>query len=109
MRRVSQERTAMDKVLATIVACLIVGLCGLRLDAQTPTLLTATGAPLTTVTTPSAPVYLLPDASRQPLIVAARDSRLRVLGRTEGWVNVEFQDPQLGRRVGYIESKHIGA
>lgn len=51
------------------------------------------------------PVYLLPDTSRQPLMVAKAGSSVRVLGTEGAWVNVQFQDGQYGRRVGYVESR----
>jgi opacity protein-like surface antigen len=54
-----------------------------------------------------APIFLMPDASRTPLRVAAAGTNLEVLGTENGWLNVRFQDPQLGPRVGYIETKAV--
>lgn len=60
-----------------------------------------------TVTT-AAPIFLLPDASRVPLRTAAPNTRLRVLEETpDGWVKVEFRDPQFGMRIGFVEARHL--
>lgn len=60
-----------------------------------------------TVTT-AGPIYLLPDADRIPLRTAAPNTRLRVLEEApDGWVKVEFRDPQFGVRTGYIEARHL--
>jgi hypothetical protein len=60
------------------------------------------------VVSTAAPIFLLPDARRPPLRTAAANTRLRVLEeREDGWVRVEFQDPQLGVRTGYIEARFI--
>lgn len=55
----------------------------------------------------AAPIFLLPDASRAPLRVAKEGSALRLIERTGDWCNVEFQDPDYGRRVGYIQAKFV--
>jgi hypothetical protein len=56
----------------------------------------------------AAPIYVYPDSARTPLRTAAADTRLRVVEeRADGWVRVEFQDPQYGRRVGYVESRFL--
>ena len=60
--------------------------------------------------TPSrlAPIFLMPDARRTPLRTAAPDTRLRVLEEgPDGWVKVEFRDPQFGTRIGFNEARHI--
>jgi hypothetical protein len=54
-----------------------------------------------------APIFLTPDASRTPLRVAALGTSLEVLGTENGWLNVRFQDPVHGARVGYIEAKAV--
>jgi hypothetical protein len=60
------------------------------------------------VVTTTAPIYIYPDATRSPLRTAAVNTRLRVLEEEkDGWIRVEFQDPQFGRRVGYIEAKNV--
>jgi hypothetical protein len=56
----------------------------------------------------AAPIFLLPDTTRVPLRTAAPNTRLRVIEEgPEGWVKVEFQDPQFGPRTGYIQATHI--
>jgi hypothetical protein len=57
--------------------------------------------------TESAPIYLLPDANRQPLRVANEGTTLRVLEVKDEWVQVEFADPQLGRRQGYVQARFV--
>ena len=60
-----------------------------------------------TVTT-AAPIYLLPDSARIPLRTAAVNTRLRVLEEgPEGWLKVEFRDPQFGMRLGYVEARFV--
>jgi len=55
-----------------------------------------------------APIFLMPDARRTPLRTAAPNTRLRVLEEgPDGWVKVEFRDPQFGTRIGFIEARHI--
>src|SRR5262245_34259048 len=60
------------------------------------------------IVTTAAPIFVLPDVNRVPLRTAAVNSRLRVLEeKPEGWVRVEFQDPQFGKRIGFIERRHV--
>ena len=66
----------------------------------------ATGR-LTAITATSAPVFVLPDATRTPLRVLVPGTRLRVLREQGDWLRVEFEDPRWGRRVGYIERKNV--
>ena len=57
--------------------------------------------------TVATPIFLYPDRNRTPLRVA--DAGLAVvIVKTEGdWYLVEFQDPQYGRRQGYIERRFV--
>jgi hypothetical protein len=55
----------------------------------------------------TAPVYLLPNAARVALRELAAGTSVRVLGRTGDWIRVEFNDPQFGPRVGYVESRFV--
>jgi hypothetical protein len=57
------------------------------------------------VTIEAAPIFLLPDATRTPLILAKDGSVITVLEIDKDWLHVEFQDPQFGTRTGYIQSK----
>jgi hypothetical protein len=59
-----------------------------------------------TVTT-AAPIFLTPDASRIPLRVAKEGTTLYLLASEGEWTHVEFNDPEFGRRVGYIETRYI--
>jgi len=58
----------------------------------------------------AAPIYVQPDATRQPLRVAKEGSMLRVVqsdAQFADWTCVEFADPQYGRRVGYVQTKFL--
>jgi hypothetical protein len=61
----------------------------------------------TVVVLAAAPILLSPDATSEPLRVAKEGSVLRLVERDGEWCNVEFQDPQYGRRIGYIQSKYV--
>jgi opacity protein-like surface antigen len=54
-----------------------------------------------------APVYLYPDEKRTPLRVLSKGTRVRVLRDDGEWLNVEFDDPQWGPRLGYILKRHV--
>jgi hypothetical protein len=61
----------------------------------------------TAVVITEAPVYLLPDAKRKPLRMLPVNTPLTVT-RTQGdWLEVTFNDPQFGRRTGWIEQKFV--
>ena len=49
-----------------------------------------------------APIYLYPDSSRIPLRTASEGTTLRVLSTQGDWLQVEFNDPQFGPRVGWV-------
>jgi hypothetical protein len=53
------------------------------------------------------PIFVGPDEQRTPSRIAAKGSVLRVPGVDGGWYNVEFEDPQIGLRVGYIEAQYV--
>jgi hypothetical protein len=53
-----------------------------------------------------APIFINPGA-QTPLRVAAVGTTLNVLGEDAGWLQVEFQDPQWGRRVGWIQKESV--
>jgi hypothetical protein len=59
------------------------------------------------IATADVPIFLLPDTSREPLRVARSGSRMNLIHQEGGWCNVEFMDPQLGRRVGYVQTKFV--
>jgi len=61
-----------------------------------------------TVTT-NAPIYATnaPGPNQTPLRVAAIGTVLKVTGQDGEWVQVQFDDPQWGRRTGWVEKKLI--
>ena len=68
------------------------------------TLLLAATAPAQTATvTVNAAIYIGPEISATPLRVAAVGTILNVLEQREDWIQVEFNDPQWGRRVGWVQ------
>lgn len=67
---------------------------------------TAAAQQLATVTT-NAPIYAAAKETPTPLRVAAVGTRLRVLSTEGDWVQVEYNDPQLGRSVGWVLRHYI--
>lgn len=65
------------------------------------------GQPLRAVVTKDAPIYLKPEVLPIPLRTAAAGTVLEVLKELESWVQVQFQDPQFGRRIGWIEAPYL--
>lgn len=57
----------------------------------------------------SAPIYLLPEAHRIPLIVAADGSSVKLLSAQPGWFEVQFKDSRFESRIGYVESKFVAS
>src|SRR5437899_431776 len=55
----------------------------------------------------AAPIFLKPEASLVPLRMAKEGSVLNVLESAGDWYCVEFNDPQFGRRIGYIQKKQV--
>jgi len=51
----------------------------------------------------NAPIYIGAQVSPTPLRVAAPGTVLKVLGQQEDWLQVEFNDPQFGPRVGWVQ------
>jgi hypothetical protein len=68
--------------------------------------LSAQGVTTTASVTTQAPIYLRPGAET-PLRVAAVGTRLEVLKEEGEWIEVAFNDPQYGRRVGWVQAKLI--
>jgi hypothetical protein len=58
-----------------------------------------------TVTT-NAPIFIQPGA-QVPLRVAKVGTTLKVLQEEAEWLEVEFNDPQFGRRVGWVQKKLV--
>ena len=78
-----------------VLCSLCVGSVGLAAQA-------ATTASVTT----QAPIYLRPGAET-PLRVASVGTLLKVLKEEGEWIEVEFNDPQFGRRVGWVQAKLV--
>jgi hypothetical protein len=55
----------------------------------------------------NAPIFLLADATRTPLRIAASGTNLEIVNVNGAWINVRFNDPEFGARVGYIEAKFV--
>jgi hypothetical protein len=82
--------------MRTIIFALAV-LCAAPVAAQE--------GPKATVTT-AAPIFIQPGA-QTPLRVATIGTSLRVLQEDGEWLEVEFNDPQFGRRVGWTHKKLV--
>ena len=54
-----------------------------------------------------APLLLLPDPKRQPLLIMEAGVLVRVHGRDGNWVNVTVEGSRWGRRTGYVEAHLI--
>jgi len=59
------------------------------------------------VTTTDAPIFVRPDTSRTPLRVAKQGSALLVMAEEGDWYQVEFDDPQWGRRTGFVQKAQV--
>jgi hypothetical protein len=56
------------------------------------------------------PIFVVQDETRTPLTVAREGTDLTLTQACDGdWCQVQFDDPQLGRRVGYIQKKHLNS
>lgn len=55
----------------------------------------------------AAPIYLKPDDRMDPLRTAAAGTVLLVRETQRAWVQVEFADPQFGRRIGWIQRSKV--
>lgn len=54
-----------------------------------------------------APIFLLPDATRTPLRTVPPGTALTLLERKGDWLQVTFEDRQLGRRTGWMEARFV--
>jgi Legionella pneumophila major outer membrane protein precursor len=61
----------------------------------------------TAVAAVDTPVFIAPDATKTPLRVASAGTSFVVLEDAGEWTKVQFQDPQWGRRVGYVATKNL--
>jgi hypothetical protein len=67
----------------------------------------ATSAQQRAVLVSDAPIYLLPDVYRQPLLVAGSGGTADVLAREGVWYRISFEDSRRQLRVGYIQAKYV--
>ena len=76
---------------------------------QPPTVLSsAQSSGLNTATTiADSPIFVRPDAAREPVRVAKVGSRLNLMEQDGEWCLVEFQDPQYGLRRGYVQTQFL--
>jgi hypothetical protein len=86
--------------------CLLIGLFMLGVLAR-PSHASAQSARRVVVSATAAPVFVKPDTAMTPLRLAKEGSVLNVIVGEGEWYQIEFQDPQWGRRVGYIEKRHV--
>ena len=61
----------------------------------------------TAVAAVNTPVFIAPDATKTPLCVASAGTSFVVLEDAGEWTKVQFQDPQWGRRVGYVATRDL--
>jgi hypothetical protein len=61
----------------------------------------------TATTTVATPVFASPDSSQTPLRVAREGSVLLLIRILGDWCHVEFEDPEFGRRSGYVQTKSV--
>lgn len=95
-------------IALALAASLAVSTPALRAQATEAAVLTEGRSNGTVATVAAvAPIFLLPDAGRQPIRMAKEGSRLKVLGSEKDWLNVQFQDPQFGLRTGYIQTRFV--
>jgi len=93
-----KEPSMIRRALATVVVVIVSGLLSLAF-AQAAHVVTVEDAPL----------FVAKDERRVPLRTAKQGSRLKVVTDDGDWLLVEFEDPQWGRRQGYIQKRHIQA
>jgi opacity protein-like surface antigen len=60
-----------------------------------------------TPTVASAPVYLKPDATREPLRILEPGTMVKILQEDGEWIRIEFRDRLLGLRIGFIQKKYL--
>jgi Zn-dependent protease with chaperone function len=100
----------MSRIVAT--TCLISIATVLLVSTERSTAHAAIQVPRTTANqviayaTGDAPIFIRPNATT-PLRVLPLGTRLEVIEEREGWTQIEFQDPQWGPRIGWVNSELI--
>lgn len=61
----------------------------------------------TATITANAPIYIAAEVTQTPLRVAAPGTQLKVLQIVGDWLQVEFNDPQFGTRVGWVQRTFV--
>jgi hypothetical protein len=94
----------MTRLLHVAVVSIVVGVF-----ASSSAVLAQTAATGTGTVAKNASIYVQPNppTTLPPLRVAAVGTTLKVIGGEEGWLQVQFEDPQFGRRVGWVRSEFI--
>jgi hypothetical protein len=72
-----------------------------------PAFARAQGSEPTATTTENAPVFASASGQQEPLRIARQGSVLLLLDAQGEWCRVEYQDPELGRRTGYVQRKFV--
>lgn len=72
-----------------------------------PTWASAQAPQRTATTIGVTPVFASKDASQTPIRVASAGSVLLLIEAERDWCLVEYQDPALGRRTGFVETKNV--
>jgi len=70
-------------------------------------LLPAAAAAQTATVLSNAPIYVTPVVTQTPLRVAAPGTTLQVLADQDEWTKIAYNDPQWGRRIGWIQKKDV--
>jgi len=72
-----------------------------------PDAASAQSGPRTATTIATVPVFGNPNANQAPLRVAKEGSVMLLVTTNAEWTQVEFQDPEYGRRVGYVQTRWL--
>jgi len=86
-----QAKHALTLALILVCACLAPAASAQTSGRQTATVVA------------DAPIYLDAAVGLTPLRVAARGTLLKILQQQGDWLQVEFNDPQWGLRVGWVQ------
>lgn len=86
-----------DRFSAASVAVLSLLLTGVTLSAQQQTAIVVQDAPL----------LLLPDNGRGPLLIMEKGVTVQVNQREGNWFNITVEGSQWGSRTGYVEAKYL--
>ena len=65
--------------------------------------------PQVVIVVSAAPIFAAPYESRLPVRTAKEQSRLRVVAATGDWYEVEYKDPDFGRKTGFIQKKNVAS